>query len=211
MIAFSELAFHDSESILTRPSCYAMFLRTAKVVAHRWLLVDRRLEMIFLTVGSEPFDRLVVAFDNWLQQRKSTYTAFAQIANANYLPKNCGYKDFLSPDEYQLRMSTARLIVTHAGIGTIIAAYELRKRIVLLPRRASHDETRNDHQLATVKHLRIINHEFLAMTESDLPTVLDRAMQSLDVDTSESLIASQCDPSLIDFIHGAIQDCKQSK
>ena len=44
-------------------------------------------------------------------------------------------------------------VVAHAGMGTIISAIELGRRVIVMPRRAELNEHRNDHQLATVERL----------------------------------------------------------
>src|SRR5690242_11287058 len=61
---------------------------------------------------------------------------------------------FTSPAVFREKCQAADLLVSHAGIGNILLAIELRKPIVVMPRRAHLNEHRNDHQLATVKRLK---------------------------------------------------------
>ena len=135
--------------------------------------------MILLTVGNEPFDRLVKAFDEWIGSRPEVQAkkAVAQIANGSYVPKNCDFIRFMTPATYQQMFNQSELIVAHAGIGTIIAAMNSNRLIVVMPRQARFGETRNDHQMATVRHFTPSPNRLIAGSESELENVLDRAIE----------------------------------
>ncbi|MCE8014977.1 hypothetical protein HOP62_02670 [Halomonas sp. MCCC 1A17488] len=61
-------------------------------------------------------------------------------------------------EEFLARFEAADLVVTHAGMGNIIACLEAGKPLILLPRQASLGEHRNDHQLDTAEaFLRMYN------------------------------------------------------
>lgn len=108
--------------------------------------------MIFLTVGHQmPFDRLVRAVDEWAQGRERA-DVFAQIGEGDYWPSAFPAAPFLTPLQFEQRLEQASAIVSHAGTGTIIAALQLGKPLLVLPRRADLEETRNDHQRATADH-----------------------------------------------------------
>lgn len=105
--------------------------------------------MIFVIVGTqEPFDRLIQHMDEW-----SGLTGYseivAQIANASFIPKNFECFDFLPAKEFNALFNKADLVVSHAGMGSIITALQYSKPIIVLPRLAKYKEHRNDHQLAT--------------------------------------------------------------
>jgi len=68
------------------------------------------------------------------------------------------------------------LFVSHAGMGTIITSLELRKPIVVMPKRASLGEQRNEHQLATVRHFRRSKQVLVADSELELGSVLDQVL-----------------------------------
>jgi UDP-N-acetylglucosamine transferase subunit ALG13 len=61
---------------------------------------------------------------------------------------------FTSPVVFREKCQTADLLVSHAGIGNILLAIELRKPIIVMPRRSHLGEHRNDHQMATVQRLK---------------------------------------------------------
>lgn len=110
--------------------------------------------MIFVTVGTQlPFDRLISAVDEWAGLRQIS-GVIAQIGPTSLAPKHVTVKPFVAAEEFQKFVSEASLIVAHAGMGSIITAMELGKPIVVMPRRASLGEHRNEHQLATAAHLK---------------------------------------------------------
>lgn len=109
--------------------------------------------MIFVTVGTQlAFDRLVKAVDLWIGNNPGE-RAFAQVGPAEYRPLNCESKDFVRPDQADALFREADLIVSHAGMGSILTALKYKKPILIMPRKAALGEHRNDHQLATAKWL----------------------------------------------------------
>ena len=109
--------------------------------------------MIFVTVGYQmSFDRMVKAVDEWAK-RNPGVEIFAQIGPTDFVPQNMPHTRFLSPDEFRIRIEEATLLVAHAGMGSILTAMEMQKPIVIMPRRGDLQETRNDHQIATLKKM----------------------------------------------------------
>ena len=81
--------------------------------------------MIFVTVGSqEPFDRLISAVDEWARLRALS-DVFAQIASSTLHPRHIQFTQFVEPPEFSRIMEETRIIVAHAGMGSIISALEL--------------------------------------------------------------------------------------
>ena len=109
--------------------------------------------MIFLTVGTQlPFDRLVKTVDDWAAG--GTQTVFAQIGDSRYQPAHMEWVQYLPGDAFRRRIAAAALIVSHAGMGNLLAALQAQKPLIVMPRRAALQEIRNDHQLATANWLR---------------------------------------------------------
>lgn len=132
--------------------------------------------MIFVTVGSqEPFDRLIRAVDEWARSRARS-DVFAQIASSTFHPQHIKFTHFLEPAEFNRVLQETRVIVAHAGMGSIISALELGKPIVIMPRRADFRETRNDHQVATAERFGAQGRIIVADDEKDLPEKLDHAL-----------------------------------
>ena len=106
--------------------------------------------MIFVAVGTQfPFDRLVKVVDEWVGETK--LSAFAQIAEADYIPKHMQWDHFIDADEYAKKVAQASVIVAHAGMGNIITACENQVPIIVMNRQYKLGEHRNDHQADGLK------------------------------------------------------------
>jgi UDP-N-acetylglucosamine transferase subunit ALG13 len=151
--------------------------------------------MILVTVGSqEPFDRLIIAVDEWAASSGRS-DVFTQIAAGTYRPKHVRFTGFLDPPEFQHLIREAKIVVAHAGMGSIIAALELGKPIVVMPRLARFRETRNDHQVAAAKHFGEQGRVIVARDEQELPEKLEYALtlgqrDRIDTQASPQLIAT---------------------
>ncbi|TBO28314.1 hypothetical protein EYS42_15015 [Aquabacterium lacunae] len=107
--------------------------------------------MIFLTVGTQlGFDRLVKAMDEWASGH-SDIRIFGQIGPGRYKPRHFEYARFVTPQETRDLTRGSKLIVAHAGIGSIVTALSEERQILVMPRLAERGEHRNDHQLATAR------------------------------------------------------------
>lgn len=108
--------------------------------------------MIIVTVGMQlGFDRLIEAMDALAPGLGMP--VIAQTGKGSYRPRNMEARVKIAPSEFEALVGNASLIVSHAGIGTVLTAARCRKPILLMPRRADLGEHRNDHQLATVGKL----------------------------------------------------------
>ncbi len=109
--------------------------------------------MIFVTVGTQlPFDRLIRAVDE-VAPRLNGERIIAQTNGGKYVAKNIECKRYFSEIEFNTAMGQSRLIISHAGTGSIISAMRYEKPIIIMPRLASLGEHRNDHQLATARKM----------------------------------------------------------
>ena len=107
--------------------------------------------MIFLTVGTQlPFPRLVNAMDQIAGRLYEPVLAQTAVSCRCH---NLIVEPEMTSSRYQRVLRQARLVVSHAGIGTVLAAQEAGIPVVLVPRRADLGEHRNDHQIGTVRSL----------------------------------------------------------
>ncbi len=107
--------------------------------------------MIFVTVGTQlPFPRLIDAMDRLAGRINEPILAQTGVACS---AKNLIVEPVMSEERYRHVLGISRLVVSHAGIGTVIAARDAEKPLILVPRRAELGEHRNDHQIGTVREL----------------------------------------------------------
>jgi len=167
--------------------------------------------MIFVTVGTQlPFDRMVRVVDSWAHLRKRG-DVFAQTGPTQWRPTHIQSVPFLAADECYRRIRDASLIVAHAGMGSILTALELGKPIVVMPRRASLNEHRNDHQLATAKWFLAQGRIAVAMDEEELMARLDEAHQIHDPERISATASPQLIEALRQFaISGRRPDVSQA-
>mgnify|MGYP006266895767 CR=1 FL=1 len=167
------------------------------------------LKSLFLTVGSQtPFDRLVTAVNQWARQQNQwavqAQIGQTQLAQAERDALHC--LGTLSSHEYEQHCRCADLIVAHAGMGTVLTALQMGKPLVVLPRRAAFRETRNDHQLGTLRWLADRPGIWCALDETELPHTLDRACASImNGEFSEPVIAASCQGPLVSFLKQRLQ------
>lgn len=154
--------------------------------------------MILLTIGTQlPFDRLVRAVDELALRLDEPI--FGQIGSkAEYEPRNFEYCRTMRPTEFEEKFRSARLILSHAGIGTVLSSRKHGKPIVIVPRLAKFGEHRNDHQLATCAQLRNKQGIYVA---PELETLFDiLSAPTLDVPLHGVISADRA--QLVDGIRG---------
>lgn len=161
--------------------------------------------MILLAVGTqEPFDRLVRAVDQWVADTgHAVFGQLGRIGPESYRPANFPWAPLLPAAEFEARFAAAPLVIAHAGMGAIIAALGQGKPLVIMPRRASLGEHRNEHQLATVEKFRDRPGIFVAEDETMLAGTLDRALAA---GSGGEALSPWARPELLEtlrrFIHG---------
>ena len=152
--------------------------------------------MIFVVTGTQlPFDRLIRMLDEIAPQLDEEIVA--QVNGSGYLPRHINTIDLLPSDEFDRLFSSARLIVAHAGIGTIITAMQQQKPVIIFPRIAALGEHRNEHQLATAAKMKEAEWVYVANTKEELAELLQRPdlhpLCTIGSSASESLVESITD------------------
>lgn len=131
---------------------------------------------VFVTVGSMlPFDRLVRAADDWAAAHHEARVV-AQIGDGSFRPRAMMFESMMAPSEYRQQCANADLIVSHAGMGTVITAAEVGRPLVVLPRRPDLGEVTSNHQLATARWLADRPGIAVIESEAELAAAIDRAV-----------------------------------
>ena len=129
--------------------------------------------MKFATIGTQaPFDRFVKILDELCKNIDEEIVC--QTIQTNYQAQNIKTVDFLPPDEFDQYFKRARLIIAHAGMGTIISALRQKKPIIIVPRLASLKEHRNDHQMATAMRMHELGYVYVAYDKTQLEELINQ-------------------------------------
>jgi UDP-N-acetylglucosamine transferase subunit ALG13 len=167
--------------------------------------------VIFATVGGQmPFDRLIREVDQWARENNRT-DVFAQIGPTDYQPSFVKWVKFLDSAAFAQHLDSADVIISHAGMGTILSALYRAKPIVVLPRRGDRLETRNDHQVDTAERFAQLGMVHAAFDEAELRTELAR----IDQLKQGRRIGPHASPELIealrDFISASGEPLKKTR
>lgn len=156
--------------------------------------------MILVMVGmhTQPFDRLVCAADalaSVVEER-----VIIQRGASRHVPRFAQYVDTV--DEAQIRnwLVEARVVISHAGAGSILSALQAGKPLVLAPRTARFDEHFDDHQLELAE---VLSERGRAVTVTDLSasTLVDAIERAANL-TGETL----CETGLHAALRGWLEE-----
>jgi len=144
--------------------------------------------VIFATVGSHPtfkFDRLLNALEGLpgdeliVQHGPGEPPANAREAVA-----------FMSFEEMLAHMGRASVVVSHAGVGSILCALQSGRTPVVMPREAQFDETVDDHQVELARALAPTGRIVLVEAAGELPAAVDatRSCDSVPIGDAAGLL-----------------------
>lgn len=127
--------------------------------------------MIVFTIGtSEPFDRLVEVADAVAETCQETVVV--QGGRTRCVLARAELVDFLPYDELVRLVSEARIVVAHAGAGSVLLVLGKGKRPVLVPRLHRHAEAVDDHQVQFGRRLAEVGLAHFVEDPRELPDFL---------------------------------------
>lgn len=138
--------------------------------------------MIFVTVGTHTsgFDRLVRAVDGYAA--RTDEPVVIQLGSSTYEPRHAQWFRLAAPEEIERLMGEARVIVTHAGAGSVLQALDHRKPLVLVPRLKAHGEHMDDHQLELGEVLARRSGVAVLEDMADLPRIMSEISGTAEPD-----------------------------
>ncbi|SFE10954.1 UDP-N-acetylglucosamine transferase subunit ALG13 [Lentibacillus persicus] len=133
--------------------------------------------MILVVLGTHelPFTRLLNEVERLKQSNIITDDVVVQHGHTPYESQHLILKQFVSFDEMELLYEQARLIITHAGTGSIIKGLKKEKCVIACPRRAEYGEHNDDHQLQIASALNRQGHLLSLDETTSLETLLRQA------------------------------------
>ncbi len=166
-------------------------------------MTDHNIEIV-VSVGTQfSFDRLTSMVDFWIgkNNRYATRTIF-QVGKGGKKSEYCESVEMLSPERYDTVMNSAKLLISHAGMGSILSAIDYRLPILMVPRQFSLGEHRNNHQSTTAREFSKRKGIYVANDKQELFEVLDR------IDMLHSPEEAPLDIDLAVELEKYISDCR---
>jgi UDP-N-acetylglucosamine transferase subunit ALG13 len=107
--------------------------------------------MILLSVGTneQPFDRLVACGAGLVGREP----VVVQHGSSALRPAGADCRGFVSFEEMEALIASARAVVCHAGVGSVGVALRLGKRPIVMARRRQLGEAVDDHQVPFARRL----------------------------------------------------------
>lgn len=109
--------------------------------------------MIFVTLGTQDksFHRLLQAIDKEIEKGTIKEKVIVQAGYTKYESKNMEIFDLISQDEFEKLIDQCDLLITHAGVGSILTAIKKGKKVIGAARLKKYKEHTNDHQKQIIK------------------------------------------------------------
>jgi len=127
--------------------------------------------VIFVTVGTTKFDRLIKAVDDLAASGALDHDIICQIGNGSYIPSHCDYLRFTpSISDY---ITEADLVITHGGLTTL-ELIRVRKRFVAI----ANTDLADDHQSSFLEHIARLSGITWSRNPADLPKLVDTALSA---------------------------------
>lgn len=105
--------------------------------------------MIFVILGTHelPFTRLLKEVERLKKEGFIEDDIIVQNGNTSFKSTNMELRPFVTFEQMNQLFNEARLIITHAGTGSVITGLKKGKKIIAAPRLEKYGEHNDDHQL----------------------------------------------------------------
>lgn len=132
--------------------------------------------MIFVILGTQKFqlNRLLREIDELIEKGEISQEVIAQIGVSDYEPKYYSFYPYIDKSQFDKYIAEASLIITHSGVGSIIASVKAKKPVVVYPRLKKYYEHVDDHQLDIAKAFEKMNYVLCRHEEDTLAEVIKR-------------------------------------
>lgn len=128
--------------------------------------------LIFVTLGTQDkqFKRLLDAVEKLDIDEK----IIAQTGSTKFESNKMEIHKYLTNDEFIKYMNEARVIITHAGVGTIIQGLKLNKKMIVAARKKEYKEHVNNHQEQILKVFSDDGYIIALEKFDDLPELINK-------------------------------------
>lgn len=110
--------------------------------------------MILVTLGTQdkPFERLIKAVEKQIEEGNIRDEVIVQAGSTIYKSEKMKIVDYIQIDEFDDMIKKADLVITHAGVGSILTALRYNKKVIATARLKMYGEHVNDHQIQILEN-----------------------------------------------------------
>ena len=108
--------------------------------------------MILVTLGTQDkkFNRLLDNIQKEIDKGNIKDKVVVQAGFTKYESKDMEIFDLIDREKFNALMNSCDLLITHGGVGSIIAGLKANKKVIACPRLSKYQEHINDHQVQIV-------------------------------------------------------------
>lgn len=130
--------------------------------------------MIYVTLGTfpTPFTRPLQALDELCKKGVITEKVIVQCGYTKFETHHLEMIPFVSPQEMEQYIEQARIVITHAGTGSLVQPVKMEKLVIAIPRLFEYHEHVDDHQLEIYTKFVESNYVYPWNKEDNLETIL---------------------------------------
>ena len=111
--------------------------------------------MILVTLGTQDktFERLLKAVQRQIDLGNIKDKVIVQAGNTKFITKDMEIYDLLPIDKFDKLIDEADVLITHAGVGSIVTGLKKNKKVIAAARLKIYNEHENDHQVQILNEL----------------------------------------------------------
>ncbi|MBQ4633867.1 MAG: exopolysaccharide biosynthesis protein [Bacilli bacterium] len=112
--------------------------------------------MILVTLGTQDksFKRLLEAIQKQIDLGNIKEKVVVQAGCTKFNSKNMEIFDLIPFDDFDKLINECDLLITHGGVGSILAGLKANKKVIAAARLKEYGEHTNDHQLQIIKNFK---------------------------------------------------------
>lgn len=109
--------------------------------------------MILILLGTQDnsFHRLLEEVQALIDKKVITEKVIVQAGRTKYESKDMEIHSLMPEEELKEIMKKADLVITHGGVGSIVMALKMEKKVIAVPRLSEFGEHINNHQIQIIE------------------------------------------------------------
>ena len=126
--------------------------------------------MIFVTLGTQDksFKRLLKGIDKAINDGFIKEKVIVQAGLTEYKSKNMEILKLIPMEKFNEYIAKCSILITHAGVGSIMTGITNHKKVVAVPRKEKYGEHTNDHQMEIASEFAKLGYIIMVDDPSDI-------------------------------------------